>query len=394
MPVYAAHSWSPEPSDSEMRNAGSRLSKFLAWDLAADLNEQDLIVYLRSGDIWRDYPFYRYVQAPCSYITYVLDKVSVHFSRIYILTDLRMKIGIHPCLLSLSQRYRNASIVSRKHGADHILLAKAHNVVLTGVSTFGETGLMLNRRLKNLYIPCWSGDTNEKRGIWCAVGTAWRRRWKQNDNFRALQGIFSIHRFFVHNITTWWTHELQQDIVNNCTGQCGLRWPIETMKEQYAVFQSFTTVLPYHQFRHFRGYRNMSDEYCIVLTNQVFELASPFTAYIETPGKSGTLEVIQASSINIFRSSHFIWQLSDYNLRGAFSNLVLYQFPDDEALIFWSMKRKLFATVPTSLITHIQWDNFSNYHFRALKTRSVTLDERHCFITFSTCYLTGNDIFH
>ena len=137
-----------------------------------------LVIYLRAGDIFNKsnpYMSASYVQAPCSYLRMVirdsgLFKVPTQqtlprftlftpqrCSQIDVVTDPTAHDQLrHPCLAELQALQHPYRVTV--HGAsireDFGFLTKAHNLVLSGVSSFADTAVLLSRWVNLHHLCC------------------------------------------------------------------------------------------------------------------------------------------------------------------------------------------------------------------------------------------------
>ena len=124
------------------------LKKLINFDLHPPAQEErnnELVIQMRSGDIFNIPPPPKYVPSPLSFFRKVIDEN--HFDKIIIVCE-NLK---NPCIDKLQRTYPNCRIQSSDLITDIRTIVNAKNLCVT-VGTFGYVLSLLNNRLENLYI--------------------------------------------------------------------------------------------------------------------------------------------------------------------------------------------------------------------------------------------------
>lgn len=110
-----------------------------------NINNNDLVIHMRSGDIFKKTINNMYSQPPLCFYRKIINENN--FDRIYILSNGRE----NPCINKLLRLYPKARYFSRSLLFDISVIINAYNFVMS-VSTFAMTIINLNNKLQNLYV--------------------------------------------------------------------------------------------------------------------------------------------------------------------------------------------------------------------------------------------------
>jgi hypothetical protein len=124
-------------------------------DINLQVNEQDIYVHIRGGDIFSNNPHKSYVQPPLSYYRNIM--VNYNYVKL-ICEDHR-----NPCVDELL-KIEKVKNLSSSFLRDIALLSKTSNLII-GFGTFGFLIYLMNVNLKKIYIPEY-GIAQLPKGSW------------------------------------------------------------------------------------------------------------------------------------------------------------------------------------------------------------------------------------
>jgi hypothetical protein len=112
------------------------------------LKDDEVLIHIRSGDIFDNKPHQEYVMPPLSYYTNILN--NNNFSKIYLIAEDRK----NPVINKLLELYSNISFEMGNLNKDIRLLLGSSNVIVS-FGTFTSTLLTLSDNIKNIYKPSY-----------------------------------------------------------------------------------------------------------------------------------------------------------------------------------------------------------------------------------------------
>ena len=115
------------------------------------LGDNDLLIHIRSSDIFGDNPHPSYLTPPLSYYVNIIDKNN--FNEIYLIAEDR----INPCINRLLQLYPKIKFKIQSLEEDVKLILGAKNVVM-GFGTFIPSLLLVSDNIKELYKPSYMNN--------------------------------------------------------------------------------------------------------------------------------------------------------------------------------------------------------------------------------------------
>jgi len=113
-----------------------------------ELNDNDLVIHIRSGDIFINHPHPSYIMPPLSYYTKILD--NNNFNKIYLISE----DSVNPVINKLLQLYTNIHFKINNLSYDIELLLSSKNVI-ESFGSFTNTLLLLSDNIKNIYKPSY-----------------------------------------------------------------------------------------------------------------------------------------------------------------------------------------------------------------------------------------------
>jgi hypothetical protein len=122
---------------------------FIIQDIPA-LEKDDLVIHIRSGDIFDKKPHPVYVMPPFSYYKNIID--SVTYNNIILVAEDRK----NPVIDKLLTHYPNIKFKIQSFYKDIQTILGAHNVI-SSFGTFIPYLLLLSKNIKNLYQPNYQG---------------------------------------------------------------------------------------------------------------------------------------------------------------------------------------------------------------------------------------------
>jgi hypothetical protein len=117
------------------------------------LENNELVIHIRSGDIFKLKPHSGYIMPPLSYYTNIIEQKK--YKNIYLLAE----DCINPCINQLLQLYPTIIFKLQSLEEDIKIILAARNIVMS-FGTFIPSLLMLSNNKKNVYSPSYSGYNN------------------------------------------------------------------------------------------------------------------------------------------------------------------------------------------------------------------------------------------
>ena len=108
------------------------------------LNENDLLIHIRSGDIFINNPHSGYIMPPLSYYVKIIEETQ--FNNIYMISEDRK----NPCINELLKLYPQIIFKIQSLNDDIKLILSAHNI-MTSFGTFVHALLSVSFNIKNIY---------------------------------------------------------------------------------------------------------------------------------------------------------------------------------------------------------------------------------------------------
>ena len=115
------------------------------------LDDNDLLIHIRSSDIFSNNPHPSYLTPPLSYYVNIINKNN--FNEIYLIAEDR----INPCINRLLQLYPKIKFKIQSLEEDIKFILGAKNVVM-GFGTFIPSLLLVSDNIKNLYKPSYMNN--------------------------------------------------------------------------------------------------------------------------------------------------------------------------------------------------------------------------------------------
>ncbi len=116
----------------------------------------ELVIYLRAGDIFLEKGPDFYLWAPCSFFDKIIADGGYPEDKLSLVTDINYANGQNPCTEYLRKKYPKMKLVSGDVGHDFSYLVHATNLVIGGVSTFSQLAAFLSPSLRHVYLFSWS----------------------------------------------------------------------------------------------------------------------------------------------------------------------------------------------------------------------------------------------
>lgn len=131
------------------------------------LSENDLVIHIRSGDIFNSNPHSKYVPPPLSYYIKQIDKYK--YKKIYIICE----DTINPVVNKLLELYKNSIHEKNNLEKDINIILGATNII-SSVGTFIPSLMLLSNNIKNIY------TFNELQDYY-KIMFPWKNNQKQRD---------------------------------------------------------------------------------------------------------------------------------------------------------------------------------------------------------------------
>jgi len=112
------------------------------------LGENDLLIHMRSGDIFASNPHRKYIMPPLSYYVNIIN--NNNFDNIYLVAEDRK----NPCINKLLNLYPKICFKINSLNKDMKIILSATNVVMS-YGTFIPSLLLFSNKIKNLYKPSY-----------------------------------------------------------------------------------------------------------------------------------------------------------------------------------------------------------------------------------------------
>jgi hypothetical protein len=119
-----------------------RISRFKPNNIK--LNENDLLIHIRSGDIFTTNPHPNYIMPPLSYYVKIIE--TKEFNNIYMISE----DNKNPCINELLKLYPQIIHKIQSFDDDISLILSAHNI-MTSFGTFIHALLSVSSNIKNIY---------------------------------------------------------------------------------------------------------------------------------------------------------------------------------------------------------------------------------------------------
>jgi hypothetical protein len=112
------------------------------------IDDDTLVIHIRSGDIFNPGAHGFYVQPPFAFYKKVIEDFG--FKKLYILTESDMR---NPCIHLLQTEYPTVKIQSSSLAEDVSVILQAKHFLCNSHGTFGHMLALLSDKLEHLYIP-------------------------------------------------------------------------------------------------------------------------------------------------------------------------------------------------------------------------------------------------
>lgn len=125
-------------------------SIFKSPDNKVQLHDNDLVIHIRSGDIFDECPHAEYIPSPLSFYSDIIE--SKNWSKIHILSENKL----NPVIDELLNKYikkKNISYKMQDLDEDLSIILQARHVVMD-IGTFVPTLLLLSSKIKQMYNSC------------------------------------------------------------------------------------------------------------------------------------------------------------------------------------------------------------------------------------------------
>lgn len=134
------------------------------------LNENDLVIHVRSGDVFSSNPHPKYVPPPLSYYTKEIDKYK--YEKIHIICE----DTINPVVNKLLKLYKNAIYEKNTLEKDITIILGATNIIFS-IGTFIPSLILLSNNIKSLHGNAFSN--NEELIEYYKVMIPWKNTIEQ-----------------------------------------------------------------------------------------------------------------------------------------------------------------------------------------------------------------------
>ena len=111
------------------------------------LNENDVLIHIRSGDIFSNNPHIEYIMPPLSYYEKIINHQKFNAKNSFYLISEDRK---NPCINELLKKYPKIIYLKQSLDDDIKLILSAHNII-TSFGTFVHALLSISKNIKNLY---------------------------------------------------------------------------------------------------------------------------------------------------------------------------------------------------------------------------------------------------
>jgi hypothetical protein len=147
-----------------------------------DVDENSLVIHIRSGDIFNTIPHPNYIVPPLMFYTKIID--SNIYKKIYIIAE-DMK---NPCIEELLRKYDNIIFKKQTLEEDINMILQASSIVIS-CGSFVQSLLLMSTKIKRLYLPSYSYISNihvEKNIIPLTKYIKIMTPWKNTDEQREI----------------------------------------------------------------------------------------------------------------------------------------------------------------------------------------------------------------
>lgn len=153
----------------------------------------DLVIHIRSGDVFSSVPHGNYIQPPLNYYTQIINKIKP--KKILILTEDRR----NPCTNKLLQLYPNATLAIKDlHETIKIVLAA--KIIVFGIGTFIVSLLNFSKNIQSVYAPHAYCIYNKNIGVHkgdmsdyiATMGNIWKNTPKQREIMLTYNNAFNF----------------------------------------------------------------------------------------------------------------------------------------------------------------------------------------------------------
>ena len=136
--------------DELVRIIDTYIKPYIDYDLSDTKGiqlEKDLVIHIRSGDIFRkDFPLNRYVQPPLSFYTRIIDETK--FEHIYILSESHL---LNPVIPALTNKYKHVTFLSNDLDTDFKLMLNCRYFVNSN-TTFSIVINLLSNNKQQIFL--------------------------------------------------------------------------------------------------------------------------------------------------------------------------------------------------------------------------------------------------
>ena len=146
------------------------------------LPENDIVIHIRSGDIFKSKPHPNYVPPPLTYYTKQIDKCK--YEKIHIICE----DTINPVVNELLKLYKNAVYEKNTLEKDIRILLGATNIIFS-VGTFIPSLMLLSNNIKNLY---GESCNNKELQDYYKFMKPWKNTKKQRDYILTYDYNFNV----------------------------------------------------------------------------------------------------------------------------------------------------------------------------------------------------------
>jgi len=148
------------------------------------IKSNDLLIHIRSGDIFKNNPHGGYTPPPLSYYIHIIDTNT--YNNIYLIAENKA----NPCIQRLLDLYPNIKFTEQSLTLDLELVLGAQNIV-SSVGSFIPSILQLSPRSHNVYSPAYDNQNINKYNIKLGKYKTLMSPWKNTPTQR---NILLTHR--------------------------------------------------------------------------------------------------------------------------------------------------------------------------------------------------------
>lgn len=154
-----------------------------------DLDNETLVIHIRSGDIFSDNPNPKYIQNPLSYFVSIIDR----FKKTIVVCE-----NDKNPIINILSSIKSVTIRSGTLIEDLSIMLSARNLCLSGVGTFGPICAMLSDSIKNLFITNIVNIDNQ---------------WIFNSNICIYNTHIDLSKYILPN--SWKNNSIQRSLMMN-----------------------------------------------------------------------------------------------------------------------------------------------------------------------------------